>query len=331
MSELENCSIGILTRSQCHLTSYTNKKNLYDLQSFSFEDKLLLKYRVDNYHEIANGKICEHHKRFWLNYYSYSLRKCCDPFKNHTSNVTTGLRVLKLELCENALENLLLKLKPGDKVCKRCETHLKNKLAQEENNRNQNDSINSTSNTEFRRSDRIKELGEISYCNNENLPESQNSCISSGSNISNISEFNTLSQEKSVVNTVLNNLDLPLMNDHQFQRTKRVSDAKNIVHDVCKNFCAVFSKAASINIIVPETVSNNILDDCSQFRQVIMNLQQEFEGTNSVHKKIECLSLLPKEWNKSTIKQYFNCTDYMYSKLHRFREMDGKIIFDNII
>lgn len=328
--ELENCNVGILTRSQCHLTSYTDKKNLYDLQSFSVEDKLLLKYRVDNYHQIANGKICEHHKYIWLTYYSSSIRKCCDPFKNHTSNITTGLRVLKLELCENALKNLLLKLKPGNKVCKRCETHLKNKLGQADNG-NQYDSINSISNTEFRRSDRIKELGEISYCNKEDEPESQNSCMSNVSNVSNISVFNTLSQEKSVVNTVLNNLDLPRMNDHQFQRTKRISDAKNMVHDVCKNFCAVFSKATSINIIVPETVSNNILDDCSQFRQVIMNLQDEFESTNSVHKKLECLSLLPKEWNKCKIKQYFNCTDYMYSKIHRFREMDGKITFDYII
>lgn len=328
--ELENCDIGIITQSQCHLTSYTDKKNLYDLQSFSVEDNLILKYRVNNYHKIANGKICEHHKCIWLTYYSSRSRKCCDPFKNHTSNITAGLRILKLELCESALKNLLLKLKPGDKVCKRCETHLKHKLAQEGYSCYQKDYIASISHTEFRRSDRIKELGEISYCDKD-VPESQSSFISSVSNVSNISVFNTLSQEKSVVNTVLNNLELPCMNDHPFEKTKRISDAKNIVHEVCKNFCEVFSKAASINIVVPETVSNNILDDCSQFRQVIMNLQQEFESTNSVHKQIECLSLLPKEWNKCKIKKYFDCTDYMYRKLHRFREMDGKIIFDYII
>lgn len=324
--EPENCDIGIITKTQCHLTSFTNKKNLYDLQSLSVEDISILKYRLDNYHEIASGKICEHHKCLWLTYYSSLRIKCFDPFKNHTSNITTGLRVLKLELCESALNSLLLKLKPGDKVCKRCETLLKDKIkvAQEGHSRNQIDSIASTSNLEIRRSDRIKELEEISYCDEDILPESQNSCISTVSTVSNISDFSTLSQEKSVVNTVLNSLDLPCMKDRPFQKTKRISDAKNIVHEVCKNFCEVFSKAANINIVVPETVSSNILDDCSQFRQVIMNLQQEFEITNSVHKKIECLSLLPKEWNKSKIQQYFDCTDYMYRKLNHFREMDGK-------
>lgn len=324
--ESESCDIGILTETRCHLTSYTKNKRLYDLQSLSVEDISILKYRLDNYHEIANGKICEHHKCLWLAYYSSFIRKCCDPFKKHTRNIITELRELKLELCEGALKNLLLKLKPGDKVCKRCENLLKEKIESTQGRHSCDliNSIASTSNAEFRRSDRVKELGAISYCDEEILPESQNSCISNISTVSNISIFDTSSQEKSVLDTVLNSLDLPCMNNHQFRKTKRISDAKNIVHEVCENFSKLFSKAANINIVVPETVTNNILDDCSEFREMIINLQEEVKSTHSVHKKIEYLSLLPKGWNKCKIQQYFDCTDYMYRTLNRFREMDGE-------
>lgn len=113
---LENCNIGLLAKTECHLSSYTQKKCIHKLESVPEEDTSLLKFRIDDYHRVSKGTICEHHKKLYLDYFSSFKYKCCDPFKKHKKNINTNLRILKLEICKSALEILLLKLAPGDKV-----------------------------------------------------------------------------------------------------------------------------------------------------------------------------------------------------------------------
>lgn len=40
------CDIGKLTDTQCHLDTYPNLKSLHDVQQFSDEDRLLLKFPI---------------------------------------------------------------------------------------------------------------------------------------------------------------------------------------------------------------------------------------------------------------------------------------------
>lgn len=324
--ETENCDVGVYTESECHLTCYTAGKCLHKFESLSAEDISLLKYRIVNFHEISKGTICDHHKNVYLTHFTSLKRKCCDPFKKHRQNVVDNLRILKQELCEKALNCLFLKIIPGDKICHNCEiTLLKNIkcITESSNTLDQTDLVDSRSEVGLRHSERVSKIEKISLSNYNVKPESQSSSTTAESTASNFSEFSTLSQDKRVINTILNSLELPNLNDLQFYKTRRVHDAENIVHDVCKNFTQVMAKATEVDIVVPEPVSRNIIEDSSILRELLSNLQKKFESTETVYGKLEILALLPKNWNRNKIRQYFACTDYMSTKLNQFKEMDG--------
>lgn len=325
--EIANCDVGTITKTPCHLDYYTNQKNLYKLDSLSVEDIKLLKYRIDNFHTISNGQICDHHKQIWLHRYSSSKRKCCDPFNKHDKTISSDLRILSIEICENILKNLLIKLIPGDKVCKRCESLLKTKINSEETNLQSLQSsdladVASCSNMQLRQSTRIKTEEKSSVCG-PILPESQSSTSSIGSSKS--SDFVTLSQESTVIDKVLTALDLPCFKNQPLFKTRRLNYAENVVTDVCKLFAEKLSHVSGVTIEVPGAVYNNIFEDSIILKKLIINLQKEFERTKLISKKLEYLALLPIDFNRNKIQQYFNCTNYMYLKLSEFRAMDGKL------
>lgn len=324
--ETANCDVGIITNTPCHLTSYTKNIYLHNLENLESEDILMLKYRIDDFHEISKGKICDHHKFVWLTHYSSMVRKCCDPFKTHDKNIKTALRVLQLEVCIAALNNLFLKLIPGDKICKRCQVLLNNKIisAQEVGNLKQVQSVASTSHQTVRHSERIEKQEKIFY--NNRLTESQVSLTSTETSCSSPSQgFTIFSQEEKAVNSTLHSLNLPNWNDYPFFKSRRVSDAETIIHDVCKNFVENLSKSANVSITIPEETCN-IVVDCSAFAEILKNLQREFDKSESNLKKLEILSLLPKNWNRHQIQLHFNFNNYLYKKLSHFKETDGKFL-----
>ena len=114
--------------------------------------------------------------------------------------------------------------------------------------------------------------------------------------------------------------------DQQFYKTRRVIDAEKIINKVCKNFAEILSKTSSVEIHVPEPVSNSSLEDSSILRELITNLQKKFNSAKTVYDKIEHLTLLPIDWDRKKIRQYFDCNDYIYMKLSQFKQMNGKLI-----
>lgn len=125
----------------------------------------------------------------------------------------------------------------------------------------------------------------------------------------------------------MKNLELPNLNKYQFHKTTRLRDAEYMVQDVCKYFSLTLSKAANINVVVPEPVTHNLLEDSTTFRVTLKNLKEEFENTKKVIKQTGYLALLLIDCNKTEIRLHFNCTNHMYEKLTRFREMDGKFLY----
>ncbi|CAG9831342.1 unnamed protein product [Diabrotica balteata] len=318
------CDVGNLTKSECHLNSYTKEKHLYKLEKLSAEEIVLLKYRIDNYYTISEGTICDHHKCIYLTYFTTFKYKCCDPFTIHPKNITTNLRILQLETCKKAMESLLLKLKPGDKICINCMKILNAKTVSmqvDSHISDQIDSVESISNPEPRRSERIPTHKDVSYCDDE-LSDSQKSVQS---NVSVVSEFTLLSQEHRDINSVLSSLHMLSFDNQQFSKTKRIYDAEFLIQGVCTNFAKIVAKAGNVNISVPEPVTRNILEDSSVLKEIFKNLQHKFESSTTLRERLEYLALLPINWNRRKIRQYFNCTDYMYQKLSKFRKMDDQI------
>lgn len=331
----DNCSVGKLTKTSCHLSSFTKKKDLFQLNQLSKDDMSLLKYRIDKYYTIADGTICDHHRHSYLTYYSQFIYKCCDPFNKHKSNVTNDLRIIKIDFCEIVLTKLKLKLIPGNKICKRCQSSLKEKLGLEQEEESTIDVAGTSTDKECpidvadtstdkkgrRRLDRIAKQ-DVSYVT-PNVEEG----YSQKSNFSNSSsEFFTLSQGQRELNTILTDLEMPSLENHQVFKTRRINDANSSVHDVAKNFAKKCSTALDISFTIPEPVSRTVIEDSAILQQMIINLKNLFEKTTTTNQKLKYLAL-PSDWNYHMICQYFECTKYVYEKLCLFRKMDGKLKF----
>ena len=82
MSEkIEDCSIGINLKEECHKTIYTAKVGF--VNSFTEEEFELIKWRsgIDD----LEFTLCYHHKETILNRFTKQQTNCCDPFGDHTN------------------------------------------------------------------------------------------------------------------------------------------------------------------------------------------------------------------------------------------------------
>ena len=314
-----SCDVGLITKSNCNLDHKSNENDFHKLQTLCSSDIILLKSRIHNFDSISKGTMCEYHKRRYLTYFSNYIKKCCDPFNSHgNKSITSDLRIISDETYRKSCEFLEIQLKIGDKICKRCESSLKNQIS----------SINaaaSNCNTDLR-SKRNLEKKSIDYSERHNEPDSQRS-VNSGSDYC---PSLPCSQEVNTVNAVLENLHLDSLKDQNVYKTKRPVDAEILIQNVCCNFATELSKVTNIEICIPESVSKNILQDLSAFRQLLKNLQFQFEKEKFFYKKLEYLALLPMDWNFTKISQFFNCTKHMYNKLTIFRQMDGMFLMINL-
>lgn len=127
------CTIGSVTKTDCHLTYFSNKKCLHDIQNLSSNEYALLSYRINNMSsETRNGSICNHHKCHYLDYFSRRYKKCCDPFIRHAKKVRDSLGIIDLDTAGNALKYIGTVLEPGNKLCKNCFAAVKNRIAKAE-------------------------------------------------------------------------------------------------------------------------------------------------------------------------------------------------------
>ncbi|KAL7296742.1 hypothetical protein TKK_0010153 [Trichogramma kaykai] len=273
---LKDCSIGSVTNSLCHLKTYNAKKVLHKLEDLLPEKISLLIYRIENFYSIENGTICEHHYNTYITYFSNLSNKCCDPLNRHMNKIHKDHRILELDFCDSTLKHLKLKLIPGHKICKNCETLLKNKMKIFEstertsfaNEKMDIDSDCEIKNVALRRSERNIDK-EVNYV--ENL----------------------CSQPGSSQNSYLKILGMPDINNTSFFKTRRTTDANKLIHDVCKNIAPKVSVAFDTEVIVPESVTRNVIEDSLVLNELMKNLRQEYETLNTTFKKLSILALLP--------------------------------------
>ena len=96
----ENCDVGFHTNTECHLTHYSSNKLLHKLQSLSIEEISLLKYRIEGFHEISEGTICDHYAKVYLTLYTSLKRKCCNSFAKHKKKLLIILEYSRLSFAK---------------------------------------------------------------------------------------------------------------------------------------------------------------------------------------------------------------------------------------
>lgn len=128
---MENCCVGTVTKTDCHPETYSKKKLFYVYEELTSYEKALLSYRISHLSskESANF-ICHHHKCRYLDYFSRSYTKCCDPFHRHRKQLTDQhqLRIIDLAIAGDSIRYLGKLLIPGDKLCRNCLSDVKNKI-----------------------------------------------------------------------------------------------------------------------------------------------------------------------------------------------------------
>lgn len=130
--KMEQCSVGIATKTDCHLKDFCKETKLYCINTLASTDISLLKYRLKGqFPQSENPSICLHHKCIHLKYFSKNFRKCCAPLQQHIKPVTEHLQVIDLDLVADCIKYISINLIPGDKLCKFCLAKIKKTISTE--------------------------------------------------------------------------------------------------------------------------------------------------------------------------------------------------------
>ncbi|KAK0073538.1 hypothetical protein PV326_013305, partial [Microctonus aethiopoides] len=240
---------------------------------------------LDNADNIS--KICHHHRCQYFDYYSWQFRKFHDPFNVHKRIIRRHLRVLNLGICMSALSQLAMKIIPGDKVCKRCENVLREKiLLSEEKTKQSNvneESEKVQNQPELRKS--VRTVVQKNISNQEIVNCSQRTNSSSYMHISsNESEFITVSQDERAIDSVLATLDLPIYKQQVFYKKRTQFQAENLIQQISDKFAEKLSKAADFEIEILDPMSTNLYEDNVILKKIIQNLKFSFDNAENISK-----------------------------------------------
>lgn len=144
---------------------------------------------------------------------------------------------------------------------------------------------------------------------------------SQSSQVSKSSEFISLSQEKDNVNALLKSLGLPAVN---FTKTKKKKVFIDIVQSVVQKVNEKLSSAIEKRPVKLYLHEGNEQSNQKEFMEVLSNLRMEYIRLTTNIKKLEVLTLLPKNWKYAKISEYFPITRYIYQKLNDFERNIGK-------
>ncbi|KAL5468830.1 hypothetical protein EMCRGX_G029952 [Ephydatia muelleri] len=102
-----SCSLGEILSEKCDAET---------VQEVTNDEKRLLHLRTG--HNVAD--ICTLHRKVYLQHYSWTQKKCCDPLGHHpTKAVTRSLRVITDKMAERWSTDEVT-LVPGNKLCTLC-------------------------------------------------------------------------------------------------------------------------------------------------------------------------------------------------------------------
>lgn len=109
--QIMECSIGVELGDPCNKNNYTNRSNT---KPFPDELKPEIALRTG----VSTDKlesVCDHHKLKYYDYYSVSMKKCCNILQVHKKSVAKNLATITMEQ-----HYMFPKLIPGNKICYKC-------------------------------------------------------------------------------------------------------------------------------------------------------------------------------------------------------------------
>ena len=122
------CSIGKFIGDQCDKITHTRGRIGREQKENLSEDEIeLLSRRCGLLNDTLND-VCFHHLEVFLLRYTRNQKKCCDPYQTHARVVKSAPHEIDISLCEMAFEKLGIRLIPGKKLCKRCNSKMQKSL-----------------------------------------------------------------------------------------------------------------------------------------------------------------------------------------------------------
>lgn len=83
MNERIPCSIGKLTNTTCHKTTYIAQSGLLNGDKLSAIDKEIFCFRVGITDPESIKTVCLHHEYYYMVKFMEQQRSCCNPFQIH--------------------------------------------------------------------------------------------------------------------------------------------------------------------------------------------------------------------------------------------------------
>lgn len=83
---VQNCTIGILTDTNCHLKFHTNIEGIMMFAEIDKNDQQLIQLRTKlEPSSIVN--VCYHHFARYITYFAQLQRTCVNPFGSHKKSI----------------------------------------------------------------------------------------------------------------------------------------------------------------------------------------------------------------------------------------------------
>lgn len=91
MEQSQQCSIGILQGSECHLKTYTTLYQIEPFEDLSSDVREILMWRTGLTLINYKATTCLHHKHVYLKRYVQKQSRCCNPFNIHSKARRGGI------------------------------------------------------------------------------------------------------------------------------------------------------------------------------------------------------------------------------------------------
>lgn len=119
LSPKEQCSVGLITNSQCHSKDFTDKEENLLVSNLPDQVQEILSWRIART-LTPTSNVCLHHFLYYTEYYENKQKKCCDPNKVHKKVIKAGLRLITLKFAKEVKSKKGIVLIPGKKICDNC-------------------------------------------------------------------------------------------------------------------------------------------------------------------------------------------------------------------
>ena len=117
-------------------------------------------------------------------------------------------------------------------------------------------------------------------------------------------------------------------NDRRHRHTRttwsEMHSALQIVQSIAGQVSDAFEQAHPVKLSKCSNIQLMLNESC-WFKNIIANIQAKYQASSTTFNvKIYLLTLLPEDWKFSQVKEYVQCTYYMFSEVKKLRENISK-------